>query len=116
VVSAAVCFDAAVARIVLAAGLPVVLCGSDGDTLSRVEASLRSVGRVALLVDDPGGDGVVTAALAMAGELFGNDAVVVDSVAQAGQIAAEGSWPAPDPPAGGERQSGPGSGSVEGPR
>ena len=100
----------------LAAGLPVVLCGTDGDTLSRVEASLRSVGRVALLVDDPGGDAAVTAALAMAGELFGNDPEVVDSVVRAGQIAAETAWAGPGPASGGERQSGPGSGSVEGPR
>jgi hypothetical protein len=104
VASAAVCFDAAVARIVLAAGVPVVLCGPDGDALSRGQGSLRSIGRVALLVGDPGEDAVVSAALAMAGELFGKDAVPVGSVVDAGQVARSDS------------HSAPGSGSVERPR
>ena len=96
----AVCTDEAGARIVSAAGVAVVVVGSDGAALGRLAAELRSGGRgrVAVLVGDASHEADLGAALAMAQEQFGaavgrdanRDTVVVSSAAEAGTLLAAG--------------------------
>lgn len=80
---AAVCFDAAVAAILVEGGFSVLLCGTDGEALGRTARALGDAGRVAVLTADPGAEGDLAVALTMAGELFGTEPVVVRSVDQA---------------------------------
>ncbi|HEX3539690.1 MAG TPA: hypothetical protein VHT75_04530 [Acidimicrobiales bacterium] len=87
----AVCYQVDVAAALTAAGIDVVLCGTDGVALAAAAAGGRTQqkGRLAVLVGRPAD--VADQALAMAKELFGGDAVVVQSPAEvAGAIADEG--------------------------
>ncbi|MDQ1392351.1 MAG: hypothetical protein QOF30_1328 [Acidimicrobiaceae bacterium] len=85
----AVCRDAETAAVLVDRGVHVVLCGTDGTSLAATIASLRQAttgpnrpdapcaGRVAAFVGDLFEPEVVAAALAMAGELFGAEPVLL---------------------------------------
>jgi len=76
---AAVCYEAALAAILRAGGVDVVLCGPD----VRADA-MPVAGRIAVFAGNP--DLVEEAALAMARELFGGDAVVVRTRSDAARL------------------------------
>lgn len=80
---AAVCFDPVVAVVLVVGGLDVVLCGlDDAEATSAVfRARAGGGGRIAVFVGDP--STAADAALAMARELFGGEAVVVGSLVEA---------------------------------
>jgi hypothetical protein len=83
--ASAVCIDVAAARILVAAGLGVVLFGPDGATLGLAVAGIRAAGpgRVAVLVGEPSEPDDRAAAAAMAAEQFGVAPVEVGSPGEA---------------------------------
>lgn len=85
---AAVCYQRDLAATLTAAGVDVVLCGTDGAALGAAAVDSRQPhhGRLAVLVGSPGD--VEDDALAMAKELFGGAAVVVHSPTEAAAVIA----------------------------
>lgn len=95
-----VCFDPAVAAVLVEAGVPVVLAGVGAEALGRTVASCRApspppdaavpwAARICVLVGDPDNPEDQAAAMTMAAELFGPDPRVVRSAAEAREIAEE---------------------------
>lgn len=79
----ALCYQPAVAAILLAGGIDVVLCGTDDTELAAAVVAARAAGggRIAIFV---GEEVLVTeAAVAMAAELFGGSPVIVSSLSEA---------------------------------
>jgi hypothetical protein len=85
--ASAVCTDEPAARVLVAAGVGVVLFGPDGAALGRAVAGIRAAGpgRVAVFVGEPSEADDRAAAVAMAAEQFGIApvAVAVGSAAEA---------------------------------
>jgi hypothetical protein len=81
----AVCLDLEGARILVAAGLGVVLFGPDGRVWGQALAGLRGAGpgRLAVFVGDPAHGGDRAAAVALATEQFGSPPAVVGSADEA---------------------------------
>ena len=82
----AVCFDVDTARLLLERGIAVVLVGDDGEALGHAAANLRQHGRVAIFVGDPADGAAREAARVMAAEQFGDEPVIVPSVAFARRL------------------------------
>jgi hypothetical protein len=107
----AVCGDLEAAAVLLGGGAMVVLCRPEAATLGDAMATHRAAGsppghRLAALVGDLSDPRAQAAALAMASELFGGEAVLVPTAAAARDLAA------PAPP----EASAPDNASLQGPK
>jgi hypothetical protein len=92
----ALCTDLDTARAASHAGATVVLVGADPGDLGRAVTALRHQGggRVGIFVGDPADEAVWAAAGAMAAELYGEEGVRVNTVAEAEGLAVRASPPA----------------------